>query len=318
MLGYGLVKKQTETRLPGLLNWGPIFGIGLSVLVTLALYAPIISQAFSTIHEVSQASAAPGGAALAEWRNPGRAVKEIGQSISSAGPLVPLILLGAVLVLAAGIAALYKRAPVLTAIYVVHVPLAMLLLYIVGVRICPRYFFVDIGFIFMALVEGVFVWSKIIAPRFQFRGQPIFEADWISRMGVAAMVVVSIGLLVPNYLHPKQDFIGARDFMHDYTKPGDSVAAVGLAGYAYSHYYAPDFKVVETGAELAKLRETTKGHTWVIVAFPNQTLAARPDVKAEIGKNYTDMDSFPGTLGDGTIWTFISKDRPGQKGAAAQ
>jgi hypothetical protein len=194
----------------------------------------------------------------------------------------------------------------------------MLLLYIVGVRIWPRYFFVDIGFIFMALVEGVFVWSKIIAPRFQFRGQPIFEADWISRMGVAAMVVVSIGLLVPNYLHPKQDFIGARDFMHDYTKPGDSVAAVGLAGYAYSHYYAPDFKVVETGAELAKLRETTKGHTWVIVAFPNQTLAARPDVKAEIGKNYTDMDSFPGTLGDGTIWTFISKDRPGQKGAAAQ
>ncbi len=318
MVGYGLVKKQAETRLPGLLNWGPIFGIGMSILVTLTLYAPIISQAFSTIHEVSQASAAPSGAALAEWRNPVRAVKEIGQSISSAGPLVPLILLGAVLVLAAGIAALYKRAPVLTAIYVVHVPLAMLLLYIVGVRIWPRYFFVDIGFIFMALVEGVFVWSRIIAPRFQFRGQPIFEADWISRMGVAAMVVVSIGLLMPNYLHPKQDFIGARDFMHDYAKPGDSVAAVGLAGYAYSHYYAPDFKVVETGAELAKLRETTKGHTWVIVAFPNQTLAARPDVKAEIGKNYTDMDSFPGTLGDGTIWTFISKDRPGQKGAAAQ
>lgn len=318
MAGYALVQKRAatdpKTRLPGLLGWGPIFGIGLSILVTLALYAPIIGQAFSTIHEVSQASAAPSGAALAEWRNPVRAIMEIGQSISSAGPLVPLILLGAVLVLAAGVAALYKRAPVLTAIYVVHVPLAMLLLYIVGVRIWPRYFFVDIGFIFMALTEGVFVWSRIIAPRFQFRGQPVFDAGWISRMGIAAMVVVSIGLLVPNYLHPKQDFIGARDFVHDYAKPGDSVAAVGLAGYAYKYYYAPDFTVVETGADLAKLRTTTKGHVWVIVAFPNQTMSARPDVKAEINKYYTDMDNFPGTLGDGAIWTFITKDNPDQQG----
>lgn len=315
MAGYALLKMQPESPLPGLRSWGPIFGIGLSIIVTLVLYAPIISQALSTIHEVSQASAAPGGAALAEWRNPVRAIKEIGQSISSAGPLVPLILLGAVLVLTAGIAALWKRAPVLTAIYVVHVPLAMLLLYIVGVRIWPRYFFVDIGFIFMALVEGVFVWSRIIAPRFQFRGQPVFDAGWISRMGVAAMVVVSIGLLVPNYLNPKQDFTSARDFMRDYAKPGDSVAAVGLAGYAYSHYYAPDFKVVETGADLAKLREATKGHSWVILAFPNQTLSARPDVKAELAAHYTDMDTFKGTLGDGEIWTLVSKDPPHQTGA---
>lgn len=314
MAGYGLVKKQSGKRLPGILSGGPIFGMGLSIVVTLALYAPIISQAFSTIHEVSQASAAPGGAALAEWRNPVRAVKEIGQSISSAGPLVPLILLGAVLVLAAGIAALYRRAPVLTAIYVVHVPLAMLLLYCVGVRIWPRYFFVDIGFIFMALVEGVFAWSSIIAPRFQFQGRPVFDAAWISRLGIVAMVLVSIGLLVPNYLHPKQDFIGARDFVRAYAKPGDSIAAVGLAGYAYSHYYAPEFKVIETGAELAKLRQTTKGRTWVILAFPHQTLAARPDVKAELSRHYNDMDTFKGTLGDGEVWTVISASGPDQKG----
>lgn len=312
LAGRALLKKDAGAggRLPGLLNWGPMFGIGLSIFVTLALYFPIISQALSTIHEVSKASAAPGGAALAEWRNPLRAVAEIGQSISSAGPLVPLILVASVLVLSAGIAALYKRAPVLTAIYVVHVPLAMLLLYMVGVRIWPRYFFVDIGFIFMALVEGVFVWSRIIAERFRWRDEPVFDAPWVARLGVVAMVLVSAGLLVPNYLAPKQDFTGARDFLRSYAKPGDSIAAIGLAGYAYSHYYAPEFTAIETGAELEKLRQRTKGHTWMVLAFPHQTLSARPDVQKEMAAHFTDMDTFKGTLGDGQIWTLISKDQP--------
>lgn len=293
---------------PGLVNWGPIFGISLSVIVTLALYAPVIQQALSTITEVSQASAAPGGAALAEWRNPMRAVQEIGRSIASAGALVPVILFGAVLVLIAGVIDLYRRSPVLVAIYVVHVPLAMLLLNIIGVRIWPRYFFVDIGFIFMAIVEGVYVWSRIIAGRLYWNHKPIVDAPWIARVGVVLMLVVSVVLLVPNYLHPKQDFTGARDFLRDYAKPGDNIAAVGLAGYAYKHYYAPEFTVVETGAELERLRLATKGHTWVVLAFPNQTLNARPDVKAELSAHFTDMDTFKGTLGDGEVWTLISKD----------
>lgn len=308
--GQALLKRGQETRWPGAAQWWPVFGIGLSIIITLALYAPVIGQALATIGEVSKASAAPGGAALAEWRNPLRAVREIGQSISSAGPLVPLILLGAVLVLAAGVMDLFRRDPVLVAIYVVHVPLAMLLLYIVGVRIWPRYFFVDIGFIFMALVEGVYVWSRILAPRLRWREQPIFDAKWIAQTGLVLMGVISVGLLVPNYLHPKQDFTGARDFLRAYAKPGDSIAAIGLAGYAYSHYYAPEFTVVETGAELERLRQRTRGHTWIVLAFPRQTLSARPDVKAELAAHFTDMDTFKGTLGDGEIWTMISKDAP--------
>lgn len=306
LAGRALMKRDASAR-SAVLSWGPIFGIGLSIVVTLALYAPVIQQALATINEVSEASAAPGGAALAEWRNPMRAVQEIGRSISSAGGLVPIIIFGAVLVLVAGVIDLYRRSPVLVAIYVVHVPLAMLLLHFVGVRIWPRYFFVDLGFIFMAIVEGVYVWSRILAPIVRWEGKPVFDAPWIARVGVMLMLLVSVGLLVPNYLHPKQDFTGARDFLRDYAKPGDSIAAIGLAGYAYKHYYAPEFTVVETGAELKKLRERTKGHTWVVIAFPNQTLNARPDVKAELAAHYTDMDTFKGTLGDGEIWTLIDK-----------
>lgn len=293
---------------PGLTTLGPVYGIGLSVVVTLALYAPIIGQAAQTIGEVSQASSSAKGAALAEWRNPLRAVQEIGASISSAGPLVPVILVGAVLVLAVGVVALYRRAPLLTAIYVLHVPLAMIVLYFAGVRIWPRYFFVDIGFIMMALVEGVIGWSAIVAPRLSFRGRPIADARWYVHLGFVIMLLVSVRLLVPNYLHPKQDFTAARDLVRRFAAPTDSIAAVGLAAYAYREYYAPEFLTVETGEDLARLRQETRGATWLIMAFPHQTMKARPDVADELAAHFDEMDDFSGTLGDGGVWTYRSKD----------
>ena len=286
----------------------PIYGIGLSIFVTLLLYAPIIGQAMRTIGEVSEASSSAKGAALAEWRNPLRTLQEVGASISSAGPLVPVILLGVVLVLAAGVVTLYRRHPVLTAIYVVHVPLATLLLYLAGVRIWPRYFLVDIGFIMMAVVEGVQVWSGLIASTLKFGGKPVADARWFFRFGTVTMVLVSLALMVPNYLHPKQDFPAARDYVLRYAQPDDSIAVVGLAGFVYTQYFhEPRFKIVETGADLERLRRTTKGSTWLVMAFPRQTMKARPEVEAEVARNFTDMDDFPGTLGDGAIQTFISK-----------
>lgn len=297
-----------KSRWPGVMTFQPVYGIALSIFVTLLLYAPIIGQAFQTIGEVAQASSSAKGAALAEWRNPLRAVVEIGRSISSAGPLVPAILIGAVLVLAAGIASLYRRNRVLTGIYVLHVPLAMVLLYLAGVRIWPRYFFVDIGFIFMALAQGVFVWSGLIATRLVLKGKQITDAAWIANMGFIMMIVVSIGLLIPNYIYPKQNFTGARDFVQSAANSDDSIAAVGLAGYAYSTYYAPHFKVVETGEDLERLRRQTKGHTWLIMAFPHQTMNARPDISAELDTRFDEMDDFKGTLGDGEVWTYRSKD----------
>ena len=304
----GAWNSRATAQWPGLKGLWPIFGIALSIVVTMALYSPIIGQAFTTVQEVSRASAAAGGAALAEWLNPMRAVVEIGRSISTAGPLVPVILLAALLVLAAGAIALYRKSPLITAIYVVHVPLAMLLLDLVGVRIWPRYFFVDIGFIFMAMVEGVIVWSELISRFLRKGGKPLFEAQTISVGGFIAMLLVSVGLLVPNYLYPKQDFIGARDSVRDVASPGDSIAAIGLAGYAYSCYYARDFRVIDNAADLEALRLATTGRTWVVLAFPHQTLTSRPGVKAELDAHFTSVRIFKGTLGDGQIWMQVSND----------
>lgn len=308
MLGGRWLKPRSDSqaRWPGLMTIKPLYGVGLSIFVTLLLYAPVIGQAARTIGKVSTASAAPKGAALAEWRNPLRAVQEIGASISSAGPLVPVILVGVLLVLAVGIVALYRRHPVLTAIYVLHIPLATMLLSATGMRIWPRYYFVDIGFIFMAIVEGVFVWSAFLALRLGLERRWSGAAHGIAMAGTVAMTLVSIVLLLPNYAHPKQDYIGARDYVRSHAGASDSITSVALAGYAYRHYYAPEWQVVETGADLERARAKAPA-TWLLMAFPHQTQRARPDVAAELTTHFDKVAVFPGTLGDGAVWVYRSK-----------
>lgn len=278
----------------------PVYGGLIGGALALVAYAPIIGQMLSTVRVVSTASSSASGAALAEWRNPLRALQEVAGTLSAAGVFAPVLIAGSLIVLIAGIASLAKRDRVMTAIYVVHVPLAVALLSILSVRIWPRYFFVDIGFIMMALVQGVFVLSAWIAPFIRL------DRRWLTGAGVVAMLVVSVGLLARNYAHPKQDFIGARDFVLHAQQPSDAVAAVGLAGYAYSHYYAPAWQVANTSTELDRIKAGAPV-TWVLIAFPHMTARARPEIMAVLARDFDQVADFPGTMGDGAIWVYRSR-----------
>lgn len=160
----------------------------------------------------------------------------------------PALIAGALIALVVGVISLAKRDRMMTAIYVIHIPMAVILLSILSVRIWPRYFFVDIGFIILALVHGVFVLSAWIAPFIRI------DRRWLTGTGVAAMLVVSVGLLARKYSYPKQDFIGAREYVLGEQQPLDAVVAVALAGYAYSRYYEPRWKVAESASELDRIR----------------------------------------------------------------
>ena len=84
---------------------------------------------------------------------------EVVRNLQELGFIVSVGLPAVLVFLSIGVLSLFRRHPVFTAFFVVHVPLTLVILFALSFRIWPRYFFIDLGFIFLCLVHGVFVVS---------------------------------------------------------------------------------------------------------------------------------------------------------------
>ena len=127
--------------------------------------------------------------------------------------------------------------------------------------------------------------------------------------GIAATLVVVFGslfLLPRTYQLPKQDFVGARDFIESARSPNDAVASVGLAAIAYSMYYAPNWETVENLQQLEQLRSNA-GRTWLVYSFPSRTVARYPEIVEYAVSDFELVDTFWGTLGEGQVLVFRSR-----------
>jgi mannosyltransferase len=305
--GVGLLMSLVKRRAafegyPGFWDWRPIYGFGLSGVLTLLLHAPVITQAFQTASRVSAGSET---SALAEWSSPLRTLKEILGSVDALGPLSPVAVLVAVGLLLLGLVRLWKRAPLLTIIYVVQMPLMTALLYALSFRIWPRYFLVDIGFIFLCLAAGAVMVAEAVGGWLRERGASpaLSRAPLVA--GVALMMAGSALLLVKNYQFPKQDFAGAVALIQKSCAPGDLVTSMGLASEPLKSYYAPNWPTLQTAEEMRGM--LASGRTvWLVTAFRAHTEKAYPEAMKLVNARFTEVAELPGTLGDGTVRVFRS------------
>jgi hypothetical protein len=299
---------QTAGARPGLAGAAtvlPLVGMAAAGALALLLHGPILAQVPGMVGTVASGAANP-GSGLAEWLQPARALREVVAAFGGAGGLMPLVLAAGFLLLAVGTGSLARRQPVLTAVYVVSVPLALAILLAVRFRIWPRYFFVDIGFVYLAVVHGSFIVGRRVGYLLA-RGR---TARWLADVPVVvlvlAMTVGSLVMLVRNYRIPKQDFAGAAAYVERQRGAGDAVAAVGLARYAFGRYYAPAWLGADTPEELTALRARAPS-LWVVVAFPHQTALSRPAIDELLRAQFERVAVFPGTLGDGAILVYRSR-----------
>ena len=294
-----------HAELAGVRTAKPIYGFALGAALTLLLNVPILRQIVRTVDAQTSGSQDP-ASALGEWLSPMRALQEVGVSLSAAGPWVPAILIGAAAAFVAGIASLARRRPVMTAIYLLYFPIVTAILLAMHARIWPRYYFVEIGFIYLAVVHGIFTLSAWATTRF---GTDRWRGRLPAVVTAAAVVVMSAGslwLLAGNYAHPKQDFAGAVAFVERERQKGDAVASFGLARVAFQRYYAPQWAVVDSVPELGALRRSATA-TWVVIAFPRQTFRAKPALAALLESDFKLVAVLPGTLGDGAIRIYRSR-----------
>jgi hypothetical protein len=286
--------------------WGMLLGAGLTIL----FHAGIIPQIIETMNEVAAPAAASSasdgsggqveGGTPQKWKNPIWTVLEVLRSFGSLGPVVAVAIPVALVLLSAGGFSLLKKNPICVAVYATHVPLTLALLMIAGFRIWPRYFLLEIGFVFICLTRGIFVVTEFLASR---RGGRLFGLDGQS-LGLAAgitAICASLVLLPKNYRFPKQDFAGALAFIKQQSSVGDQVATLGLATAPFEEYYKPNWSVVENLRDLQDLRKST-GNAWVVYSFSAHTRGHYPEVMKVLSEDFSVAAEFPGSLGDGDVY----------------
>jgi uncharacterized membrane protein len=292
---------QRHPALAGAVGWKPIYGFVLGAVFTFALYAPLLYQVLNVVHSMTvDPFGGPG-----EWRHPWRTLQEVAVSLSGAGPLVPFILGATAIAFATGVVSLARKEPVITAAYLLHVPLVMLILAALHSRIWPRFFVMEVGFVYLAVVHGTFALCGYFARGFGSGAGYPMRARVFSAAAVVVMTAGSLWLLARNYAYPKQDFAGAAAYVEQQRKPDDAVTSLQVARLAF-RLYAPHWSAVESVAELDALRQSAP-RTWVVAAFPKYG----PPVPfgEAIAKDFDVVTRLRGTLVNGDIVIYRSRPR---------
>ena len=286
--------------LAGASGWEPLFGFVLGATLTVALYSPLLSQIPNLVHSMT-VDPSNGG----EWRHLSRTPQDVAVTLWSAGPLAPLILGASVIAFVTGVISVARRQPVIAAAYLLHVPLAMLILAELNSRIWPRFFLIDIGFAYLAVVHGSFVLCRWLARSLGSEGESVLRARVFTAATVIVMTAGSLWLLARDYAYPKQDFAGAAAYVERERGPNDAVASLGGARLAF-RLYAPRWSAVDSVAELDALRQSAP-RTWVVQAFPKY--GPPPRFAEEIAEDFDVVKRLPGTLSNGDIVIYRSRPR---------
>jgi mannosyltransferase len=271
--------------------------------LTLQVYALALPEFFrSAVSEISMPS---------EWTNPLWMIAESVRNLEIGFAALAVVLAGGFLV-AAGwfdilrIQARAAWAMVLPALFGGAAMLAM------GHNLWPRFFFFCMGFGLLIVVHGA-----VLLPRVVCALWPGLTPDsgWKAGYAMAGLMILASASTVPRcYALPKQDFTGARDYLSRQREAGDAVIAVGLAGHAYGEYYAPQWPVATTAAELSAIRQ---GHarTFVVYTLPIELKAFQPALWQAVEAGYEPVKVFYGSLGGGEV--YVCREKGAGSGLAA-
>ena len=274
----------------------PVVAWLLSGMLSLQVYALSLPQFFrSALHETSMD---------AEWTNPLWAAAEGLRSLEIGWSSVAVLLFGSLLA-ASGWWSLFRKSKAFAVAMVLPGLLGGTLIVAMRHNLWPRFFFFLMAFALLVAVHGAFAASRFIIGR---RGTAGNEraASGVGTALVALMIAASAATVPRCYALPKQDFVGARDFVERRVRPGETIVAVGLAARVYGGYFAPQWTAVQEYERLQQARRTHES-TWLVYTLPIEIQAFQPRVWKTIERDFEVVRVFPGTLGEGEV--FVCRER---------
>lgn len=274
----------------------PWSGLALAGLLTLICYAPILAQVQQFfLHRPSALK----GVSTPAWAA-GETIKGLMLGLGAGtGTLAALVVVAAALLFGAGVASYARRAPLALALFVAPGIATLVGALLARGTLYPRFFFALIGFGLLIGVRGTFAAAQWVAHR---RAAPAAHRD-TQRIGtavIALLLVLSAAALGFNYRYPKQDFVGARDWLEANRAPDEPVATVGATRFPYAQWLAMPWTAVEAPAELTALRAQGR-RLWLVYTLPRYLEYGAPDLWRAIGDECRPARVFPGTVSGGDI-----------------
>lgn len=293
----------------------PLVAWVLCASITLQLHALALPDFFRTaLHQESLPS---------EWSSLGWVVVESVRSLRLGVLGFPAMICGLALV-ASGWLSILRRDRLAGIALVLPAFLGGATMLVLEHYLWPRFFFFSMGFAVLIAIRGAMTlpswilnakWPRAflsLLPRAGSRGVLGQRAGLI----LACLLILASVLTLPKlYNLPKQDFTGARDWVERSRASDDRVVAVGLAGVAYGRYFAPQWSVAQSRAELDSITRG-RNNVWLVYTLPIQIKAYRPEIWDAIQRDFQTVEVFPGTLGGGGV--FVCRQRnPGSATQAA-
>lgn len=274
---------------PGLFLW-PFIACLVGVGVTFLLYLPILPSLMATIGEVSGTSAVD---AVPEYQNPlwtlGETVRSAIGSVGGLTLAIAWVLIG--LSIWGGVQ-MGARGRLFAVAVLAHIVLTMAVLAALGMRIWPRFLFVDIGFLMILIIAGIHALCKAVAGA---------QAQKIFALACVAMVVVSGFLAARNYTAPKQDLAGAWQEVQKNRSPEDRIFALGYAATAFETHFGADWGRIMDPDAYRKAMDIP-GPVTLVLGFPQRVFSRIPELDRDLERGTVRLvHRFPGTLGDGAV-----------------
>ena len=165
----------------------------------------------------------------------------------------------------------------------------------------PRFFFSLIGFALLIAIRGTAV-TATAAARVVHRGHggPTAARRWVTA-AVGVLIAGSAVSLRYNYRWPKQDFVGAADWVAANVPPGDAVVTAGVTVFPYREYLPQPWLPIPEGEEERVATLRAERRVWVVYVFPRYLAGSHPRLMRLIREDCGPEVRFHGTLGGGDI-----------------
>lgn len=285
----------------------PVLGFLLSAILSLAVYSPALPAVLDQVGAVSGTSEAD---VMQEYQNPLWTLLEVVRTLPGPTWASGTAVVSAALLMLLGAWGIARKEPIVAVAGLLFIPVTFAILIAFSMRIWPRFFFADLGFLLLFIVHGVYLASGFLARTASRLAGRQLSPSLVFGAAVVTMAALSAAILSKNYRHPKQDLAGALAYIEEHRKPGSAVTAIGLAAYPYQAYFERDWVGVESPEDL-RMAMNNAPETWAVVIFPGRTERDYPEIHEILGKKFAPPKVFPGTLGGGEVLVYSSNDQGG-------